>query len=113
MNKILMPLPVAVLLAGCAVHPSSIVPDSVSSELYADYSCETLLELRAAKKADVEELYKAQKIKRGIDTVVNIVLVPGIASMLEDSSKPLARAKGEHLASIREYDRRCTAREVH
>ena len=100
----------ALALAGCAANPSAIAPDHVSSEIYADYSCQTLTELRAQKQADIDELSASQKTKRVVDGVTNVLILPGVASLVKDSSKPLARAKGEMVALIREYDRRCIRR---
>lgn len=37
----------------------------------------------------------------------NVVLLPGVVSVVKDSSKPLAQAKGGMQAMIRENDRRC------
>ena len=101
----------ALALAGCAANPSAITPDQVSSEMYADYSCETLRELRTTKQDDIDELSKSQKTKRVVDGVSNVLILPGVASLFSDSSKPLARAKGEMMALIREYDRRCIDRD--
>ena len=100
-----------VLLAGCAANPSAVAPDIVSSEAYADYSCKTLRDLMDQKRTDIDELSKAQKTKRVIDGVSNVLLLPGAASLFDDSSKPLGRAKGEMMALTREYDRRCIERE--
>ena len=103
---------VAVLaLAGCAANPSAIAPDVVSSEMYRDYSCQTLVELKVAKQADIDELSASQKTKRIVDGVSNVLILPGVASIVKDSSKPLARAKGEMAAMVREYDRRCIDRD--
>jgi hypothetical protein len=99
------------LLSGCAASPATIQADFVSSEVYAEYSCETLVELRAAKKEELDELSSAQRTKRVVDGVSNVVLLPGLASVISDSSKPLARAKGEMNALIQEYDRRCIQRD--
>ena len=98
-------------LAGCAANPASIQAEDVSSEMYAEFSCETLRELRAEKKAEIEELSKSQKTKRIVDGFSNVLLLPGVASVVSDSSKPLARSKGEMNALVREYDRRCIRRE--
>lgn len=101
----------AASLAGCAASPATIQADFVSSEVYAEYSCETLVELRASKKEELDELSSAQRTKRVVDGVSNVVLLPGLASVISDSSKPLARAKGEMNALIQEYDRRCIRRD--
>ncbi len=103
--------PAAVALAGCAANPAAVAPDHVSSEMYADYSCQTLTELRTEKQADIDELSSSQKTKRIVDGVSNVLILPGVASIVKDSSKPLARAKGEMVALIREYDRRCIDRD--
>lgn len=98
---------VCFVMLGCAASPAAIQPDDVSSEMYAEYTCETLRDLRAEKATQITELSSSQKTKRIIDGVSNVVLLPGLASIIDDSSKPLARAKGEMSALIREYDRRC------
>lgn len=95
------------VLAGCAASPASIAPIQVSSEMYAEYSCKTLGELRVEKQEQIDDLSKSQQRKRVIDGVSNVLILPGAASIIDDSSKPLARAKGEMDALIREYDRRC------
>lgn len=100
----------AAALCGCAANPAAIAPDHVSSEIYVDYSCQTLVELRAQKQTDIDELTNSQKTKRVVDGVSNVLILPGVASIVKDSSKPLARAKGEMMALIREYDRRCIDR---
>ena len=102
--KKLLPI---LFLSGCAASPAGIAPDQISSEIYAEYSCETLAELRVEKEADIKELSKSQKTKRIIDGFSNVLLVPGIASVINDSSKPLARTKGEMRALISQYDRKC------
>ena len=103
----ILTMALAFLLGGCAANPASIQPTYVSSEKYAGYKCTTLRELRESKGAEVEELSSSQKTKRVVDGVTNVLLLPGLASVVEDSSKPLAKAKGEMEALIREYDRRC------
>ena len=95
------------LLSACAANPAAIPGETVSAEMYAEYSCETLSQLRQEKQAELDELYKSQKTKRIVDGVSNVVLLPGIASLIDDSSKPIARKKGEMNALVREYDRRC------
>lgn len=97
-------------LAGCAANPASIQADVVSSEIFADYSCQTLDELRVSKQAELDELYKAQKTKRRVDGWSNVLILPGVASVVKDSSEAIARSKGEMDALIREYDRRCIDR---
>ena len=96
-----------VLLSACAANPAAIPAETVSAEMYAEYSCETLVQLREEKQAELDELYKSQKTKRIVDGVSNVVLLPGVASLIDDSSKPIARQKGEMNALVREYDRRC------
>jgi hypothetical protein len=66
------------LLVGCAASPATIQADFVSSEVYAEYSCETLAELRASKKEELDELSSAQRTKRVVDGVSNVVLLPGL-----------------------------------
>ena len=100
----------ALVLAGCAQNPASIQADVVSSEMYADFSCQTLDELKVTKQAELDELYKAQKTKRRVDGWSNVLLLPGAASVVKDSSEAIAREKGEMNALIREYDRRCIDR---
>lgn len=105
-----MPLILAALVVsmmGCAANPAGIQAAFVSSEMYAEYSCSTLESLKADKRAEIDELYKAQKTKRIVDGFSNVLLIPGAASVIEDSSKPLARRKGEFMAILSEYDRRC------
>ncbi len=105
-----MPLILAALVVsvmGCAANPAGIQAAFVSSEMYAEYSCSTLEGLKADKRAEIDELYKAQKTKRIVDGVSNVLLIPGAASLIEDSSRPLARRKGEFMAILSEYDRRC------
>ncbi len=97
----------SLILSGCAASPAAIQPDDVSSEMFVDFSCETLRELRRDKRDQIDELSKSQKTKRFVDGATNVLILPGLASVIEDSSKPLARAKGELNALIREYDRRC------
>ena len=63
--------------------------------------------MKVAKQTDIDKLYKSQSTKRWVDGVSNVVLLPGVASVVKESSKPLAQAKGEMQAMIREYDRRC------
>lgn len=99
----------AVALAGCAANPAGIQADFVSPEIYSEYSCSTLESLKADKREEIDELYKAQKTKRIVDGFSNVLLIPGAASVIEDSSKPLARSKGEFMAILSEYDRRCVA----
>ena len=106
LRALLAALPVA-LLTACAANPAAIPAETVSAEMYAEYSCETLVELRKEKQAELDELYKSQKTKRIVDGVSNVVLLPGVASLIDDSSKPIARQKGEMNALVREYDRRC------
>jgi len=110
MNK-LTPFLLLVLLSGCAANPASIAPDNVSSEMYAEYSCETLRELRSDKTKELEELSKSQKTKRIVDGFSNVLILPGLASVIPDSSSALGRSKGEMNALIREYDRRCIRRD--
>lgn len=112
MNKALSTVLATIFITGCAANPAAIQPDYVSSEIYADYTCETLRELRASKQDEIDELSKSQKTKRIVDGVSNVVLLPGLASVFADSSKPLARSKGEQVALIQEYDRRCIRRET-
>lgn len=112
MERIISTLLAALVLSGCAASPAAIQPDYISSEIYAEYSCETLRDLRATKQGEIDELSKSQKTKRVIDGVSNVVLLPGLASIIDDSSKPLARSKGEMVALIQEYDRRCIRRET-
>ena len=95
------------LLAGCAASPAAVAPALVSAEPYRDLKCSTLAEMKVAKQADIDKLYKSQSTKRWVDGVSNAVILPGVASIFKDSSKPLAQAKGEMQAMIREYDRRC------
>jgi len=97
----------AVVVAGCAASPAAVAPALVSSEPYRDLKCSTLADMQRAKQADIDKLYKSQSTKRWVDGVSNVVLLPGVASVVKDSSKPLAQAKGEMQAMIREYDRRC------
>lgn len=103
---------ILLVVAGCASSPTAIQPDDVSAELYADFSCETLREMRTEKDTEIAKLSKSQKNKRVVDGFSNVLLLPGVASIVRDSSKPLARAKGEKNAMIREYDRRCIRRAV-
>lgn len=112
MNRTASILLATLVISGCAANPASIQPDYVSSEIYAEYSCETLRELRSSKQDEIGELSKSQKTKRWVDGVSNVVLLPGLASVIDDSSKPLARSKGEMVALIQEYDRRCIRRET-
>ena len=111
MKNAILHLFVIFLVAGCAASPAAIQPAYVSAEIYSEYSCETLRELRATKQEEIDELSKSQRTKRVVDGVSNVVLLPGVASIIDDSSKPLARSKGEMSALIREYDRRCIRRE--
>ena len=102
---------IAVLaLTGCAANPAAIQPDYVSSEMYAEYSCETLRGLRSEKRAEINELSRSQKTKRIVDGFSNVLILPGVASVVSDSSKALARSKGEMDALVREYDHRCIDR---
>ena len=102
---------ILIFLAGCAANPASIQPTFVSAEKYADYSCVTLRDLRSEKRAQIDELSASQKTKRVVDGVTNVLLLPGLASVVDDSSKPLALAKGEMDALIRAYDKKCISDE--
>jgi hypothetical protein len=97
-------------LSGCAANPAAIAPDQISSEMYSEFSCKTLRDLRGDKNNELDELYKSQKTKRIVDGFSNVLILPGIASVISDSSKAIARAKGEMNALIREYDKRCIER---
>lgn len=107
MTKTPTALATVVLLAGCAASPAAVAPALVSTEPCRDLKCSTLAGMKVAKQADMDRLYKSQSTKRWVDGVSNVVLLPGVASVVKDSSKPLAQAKGEMQAMIREYDRRC------
>ena len=109
-NKLILLGIASSILAGCAANPASIAADNVSSEIYASYGCETLSDLKATKQDELDELYKSQKTKRVVDGFSNVLILPGVASVISDSSKAIARNKGEMNALIREYDRRCISR---
>ena len=109
-NKLILAGIASSILAGCAANPASIAADNVSSEIYASYECETLNDLKANKQDELDELYKSQKTKRVVDGFSNVLILPGVASVISDSSKAIARNKGEMNALIREYDRRCITR---
>ena len=97
----------AITLTGCAASPASIPPTYTSSEQYSEYTCKTLSELRVEKEAEIADLYRSQKTKRVVDGFSNVLILPGVASIISDSSTALARSKGEKEALIREYDKRC------
>lgn len=99
-------------LAGCAANPAAISPDNVSSEMYANMACGTLRELRSDKKTQIDDLSRSQMTKRWVDGLSNVIILPGVASVISDSSKALSRSKGEMNALIREYDRRCIRRDL-
>jgi len=107
MKRFAIALAMGLLLTACASKPSDIAATEVSSAMYSQFSCGALLQMRSDKQREIDELSSAQSRKRVIDGVSNVLILPGAASLFDDSSKPLGRAKGEMNALIREYDRRC------
>jgi len=107
MKRFAIALAMGLLLTACAAKPQNIPAKEISSARYSQLSCGALLTMRAEKQSEIDDLSGAQNRKRIIDGVSNVLIVPGAASLFNDSSEPLGRAKGELNAMVREYDRRC------
>ena len=96
-----------VLLAGCASSPRDIVPDVIPERTYKSLSCEGLEDALARAQNDLTAAEKRQSRKRKMDGVSNALLLPGVASLIKDSSEAVARHKGEVLTLTRLLDTRC------
>ena len=94
----------AAILQGCASHPDSIVPESVSAEPYEGLSCQGLEEELTRAENDLAEVSKRQENKRTQDAVGNVLLLPGLMSLAKDSREAVAFHKGEVATLRRELD---------
>ena len=81
-------------LAGCAAHPSDIVPEAIPAREYQSLSCEGLEDALAEAKNNLAAAEKRQKNKRTQDAVGNVLLIPGLMSVVKDSREAVARHKG-------------------
>lgn len=105
--KAIVPAAIALLAAvlqGCASHPDSIVPESVSAEPYEGLSCQGLEEELTRAENDLAEVSKRQENKRTQDAVGNVLLLPGLMSLAKDSREAVAFHKGEVATIRRELD---------
>ena len=100
-----------IALAGCASHPGDIVPEVISAREYQSLSCEGLEDALAKAKIDLTEASKRQKNKRTTDAVGNVLLIPGLMSIVKDSREAVARYKGEVVTITRVLDARCNDQE--
>ena len=94
----------AAILQGCASHPDSIVPESVSAKPFRGLSCEGLEEELIRAKNDLAEASRRQENKRTQDAVSNVLLIPGLMSLAKDSREAVAFHKGEVATIRRELD---------
>ena len=95
-------------LAGCAAHPADIVPEAIPAREYQSFSCEGLEDALAQAKNNLAEAEKRQKNKRTTDAVGNVLLIPGLMSVVKDSREAVARHKGEVVTITRVLDARCS-----
>ena len=100
-----------IALAGCAAHPADIVPEVIPAREYQSLSCEGLEDALAKARNDLAEASKRQKNKRTTDAASNVLLIPGVASVVKDSREAVARHKGEVTTITRVLDSRCSERE--
>lgn len=105
-SMILVPF-LLVLFSGCAAHPGDIEPEIISAREYQSLSCDGLQDALAKAKGDLAEASRRQKKKRTIDGVGNVLLLPGVMSIAEDSREAVARHKGQVQTLTREIDARC------
>ncbi len=96
------------LVAGCAAHPSDIVPEAIPAHQYRSMSCEGLEDALAEARNNLAEAEKRQKNKRTTDAVGNVLLIPGLMSVVKDSREAVARHKGEVVTITRVLDARCS-----
>ena len=104
----MMLVPLLALIAGCAAHPRDIVPEVISARQYESLSCEGLEDALSRAKNALAEASKRQKNKRTTDGVGNVLLIPGLLSVIKDSSEAVARHKGEVETLTRVLDSRCS-----
>ena len=104
----MMLVPLLALIAGCAAHPKDIVPEVIPAREYQSLSCEGLEEALARARQNLAEASKRQKNKRTTDGVGNVLLIPGLMSVIKDSSEAVARPKGEGETLTRVLDSRCS-----
>ena len=97
----------AALLAGCATKPQNIPPANISPIQFKDLSCDELkLELRLA--IEQRDAYiRRQKGNRTRDTLLNVLVLPGLGAVASDHEIEVADAKGMVVALEREIAKRC------
>lgn len=101
-------LAAAILLAGCATKPQNIPPASVSPIAFKDLTCAELkLELRLATERR-DAYINRQKSNRTRDTVLNILVLPGLGAATSDHEDEVAQSKGTVITLEGEMAKRCT-----
>ena len=111
MNRTYVAVIAVVALAGCAAHPRDIVPEVISAREYQSLSCDSLEDALARAKNNLAVASKRQINKRTSDGVGNVLLIPGVLSIIKDSSEAVAHHKGEVETLTRVLDSRCGGRE--
>ena len=85
----------AFFLAGCATQPEAIPASYQDSSPYTAMSCESLRgEFRTAQ-AEYESWAQRQRGARTRDTVLNILILPGLGAAISDHDAGVATAKGK------------------
>ena len=105
--KHLLLLSLAVFVGGCASHPGDIAPTFVPSSQYQEISCDGLEEAMAEATTNLADASSRQRRKRTADGAGNILLIPGLLSIIPDSREAVALHKGEIQTISRELDIRC------
>lgn len=108
-RNVLLYVTAAALLAigGCAAHPDSIPPVSVSTIPYKDLSCDELrTELRIATEQR-DAYVKKQKGNRTRDGWLNALIIPGAGAVTSDHEDEVAQSKGRVIALEGEIVARC------
>lgn len=96
-----------VLLASCAKPPSRIEAAKVSSVAYSKMNCSELLMERDAEISNLETQSGKQINKRSWDIALNLLILPGLSSIKDDSSEAIAQSKGKIIAIQEQIDSRC------
>ena len=93
--------------AGCAAKPQSIAPTRVSSVQFAEFSCAELtyeLNLAIEQRA---AFARRQSGNRTRDTLLNVLVLPGLGAATGDHETEVAESKGRVIAIESALATRC------
>lgn len=108
MRTLVCPATVAALIvAGCATKPQHIPSANVSPVQLKDFPCNELrFELGIAQEQR-DAYVKRQSGNRTRDTLLNVLVLPGLGAATGDHETEVAQSKGRVVAIEREIATRC------